>query len=72
METRQDTVNRPLVLIVALMCALAIALSGFLALGRNTPPSTVVKPFVFFQDKPGPDAPSRVNPTPDIWAGHGH
>jgi len=68
--------TRPLVLIVALLCALAIGLVGYQALGPSAgPASTIGKPFVFNQDRPGPDAPSRNRPGPvlttDPWANHG-
>jgi hypothetical protein len=70
--------TRPLVLLVALLCALAIGLAGFYTLGAKSAPSVSGGPstFTFYQDRPGPDAPSRNRPpapvTPDPWAGHGH
>jgi hypothetical protein len=69
--------TRPLVLIVALLCALAIGLSGFYALGAKSAPSVGgSSTHTFYQDRPGPDAPSRNRPlaqeSPDPWAGHGH
>jgi hypothetical protein len=70
--------TRPVVLLVALLCALAIGLAGFYTLGAKSAPtgsgshSTVT----FYQDRPGPDAPSRNQPqapeSSDPWAGHGH
>jgi hypothetical protein len=70
--------TRPLLLVIALLCALAIGLTGFYTLGAKSAPSaggghTTV---TFYQDRPGPDAPSRNRPlaqeSPDPWAGIGH
>jgi len=63
--------TRPLVLIVALLCALAIGLVGFYTLGSSAGSvNNVGKPFVFYQDRPGPDSPSRNRPA-DPWANVG-
>jgi hypothetical protein len=67
--------TRPLVLIVALLCALAIGLTGLYTLGAKSAPTTRgSSTFTFYQDRPGPDAPSRNQPqeSSDPWAGHGH
>jgi hypothetical protein len=70
--------TRPMVLLVALLCALAIGLAGFYTLGAKSAPSVSggQSTFTFYQDRPGPDAPSRNQPaplvSPDPWAGHGH
>jgi hypothetical protein len=69
--------TRPLLLVVALLCALAIGLTGFYTLGAKSAPSVGGQStFTFYQDRPGPDAPSRNRPvpsvSPDPWAGHGH
>jgi hypothetical protein len=64
--------TRPLVLIVALLCALAIGLVGVNTLGTNAAPTTR-KTVTFYQDRPGPDSPSRLRQdVPDPWMGHGH
>jgi len=70
--------TRPLILVVALLCALAIGMVGVYSLGsRSTAPSAGASTtFKYYQDRPGPDAPSRNQPqpvaSPDPWAGHGH
>lgn len=69
--------TRPLVLLVALLCALAIGLAGFYTLGAKSAPTTSgSSTFPFYQDRPGPDAPSRNQPpvqeSPDPWARIGH
>jgi hypothetical protein len=70
--------TRPLVLVVALLCALAIGLVGVYSLGsRGVPTSAGASTtFKYYSDRPGPDAPSRNRPqpveSPDPWAGHGH
>ena len=70
------TATRPLLLIVALFCALAIGLTGFYALSPATHPViSSGKPFAFYQDRPGPDSPSRNKPvlaSPDDWSVVGH
>lgn len=78
MEMRESVSRfstRPLVLVVALLCALAIGLVGIYALGSRsvTPSSGAGTTFTYYQDRPGPDAPSRNRvESPDPWAGHGH
>ncbi len=69
--------TRPLVLVVALLCALAIGLTGFYTLGAKSAPSVGGQStLTFYQDRPGPDAPSRNRPpaqeSPDPWARIGH
>lgn len=70
--------TRPLLLVVALLCALAIGLAGFYTLQAKSAPSAGAgrSTVTFYQDRPGPDAPSRNRPaapaTSDPWAGHGH
>ena len=69
--------TRPLVLVVALLCALAIGLTGLYTLGsRSAPSAGGLSTITYYQDRPGPDAPSRNRPvtqaSPDPWAGHGH
>lgn len=69
--------TRPLVLFIALLCALAIGLAGFYALGATSAPSVGGhSTLTFYQDRPGPDAASRNRPlpseAPDPWAGRGH
>lgn len=71
------TATRPLLLIVALFCALAIGLTGVYALGRQSAPTHigVTQPFAFDHEVPGENAPSRNRPapvqTPDPWANVG-
>jgi hypothetical protein len=81
METRQNLSRfstRPLVLVVALLCALAIGLVGIYSLGirGGATSAGTSTTFKYYQDRPGPDAPSRNRPQPvetaDPWAGHGH
>jgi hypothetical protein len=70
--------TRPLLLVIALLCALAIGLTGFYTLGAKSATSVGAShaTFTFYQDRPGPDAPSRNRPVPSVapdpWAGHGH
>jgi len=71
------TASRPLLLIVALFCALAIGLTGVYALRSQSaaPNVGITKPFPFVQDRPGPDSHSRNLPaavqSPDPWANVG-
>lgn len=74
-ENARRVSTRPLVLIVALLSALAIGLVGLYALESSTAPTSVGTgtPFAFYQDRPGPDSPSRNRPpSQDAWEGHGH
>jgi hypothetical protein len=69
--------TRPLLLVIAVLCALAIGLAGFYTLGAKSAPNVGGQStFTFYQDRPGPDAPSRNRPiaqeTPDPWARIGH
>ena len=69
MVLRENRIStRPLLLVVALLCALAIGLTGVYALrSQSAPPQTgVTKSFPFYQDRPGPDSPSRNRP--DAWS----
>lgn len=74
MQLQKDLVQvstRPLVLAVALLSAVAMGLAGVYAVQSNAPAPS--KTFTFYQDRPGPDSPSRVNQdAPDPWSGHGH
>ena len=80
MELKENLVGtsiRPLVLIVALLCALAIGLTGFYVLASSGPSTAgPTKPFTFVQDRPGPDSHSRNLPvqieSPNPWDGIGH
>ena len=59
------TATRPLLLIVALFCALAIGLTGVYAL-RGQPAQTrvqVTQPFAFDHEVPGPDS-AKYKPVP--------
>jgi hypothetical protein len=69
--------TRPLVLLVALLSAVAIALVAWQTLAFHTPAAVPVHTtFHFYQDRPGPDAPSRNRPipseAPDSVVGFGH
>jgi hypothetical protein len=69
--------TRPLVLLVALLSAVALALVAWQSAAYHAPASPAGQTtFHFYQDRPGPDAPSRNRPipaeSPDPWAGHGH
>jgi hypothetical protein len=71
------TATRPLLLIVALFCALAIGLTAVYVLRSQSAPTHigVTQPFAFAQDRPGPDSWSRTRPAPaqpsDPWANVG-
>ena len=54
------TASRPLLLIVALFCALAIGLTGVYALRSQSAPTHigVTQPFAFSNERPGPDSAS--------------
>jgi len=72
-ENLGRTATRPLLLIVALFCALAIGLTGVYAL-RSQSASThigVTQPFAFDHEVPGENAPPRNRPAPvqpsDPW-----
>lgn len=69
MELGQDlgrTATRPLLLIVALLCALAIGLTGVYVLRSQSAPTHigVTQPFAFDHEVPGENAPSRNRPAP--------
>jgi len=69
LELRENFVRaatRPLLLIVALFCALAIGLTGVYALRSQSAPTHigVTQPFAFNHEVPGENAPSRNQPAP--------
>ena len=80
MELRGNfgTATRPLLLIVALFCALAIGLTGVYVLRSQSAPTNpgVTQPFAFDHEVPGENAPSRNRPAPtpipDPWANVGN
>ena len=69
--------TRPLLLIVALLCALAIGLTAVYVLRSQFAPTHVgvTQPFAFDHEVPGENAPSRNRPAPvqpsDPWANVG-
>ncbi len=71
MELRDNlgrTSTRPLLLIVALFCALAIGLTGAYALRGHDTQTThlqVTQPFAFDHEVPGPDS-SKYVPKPVV------
>jgi hypothetical protein len=76
-ENVRHVSTRPLVLLVALFSAVALALVAWQTLAYQAPaPQPGQTTFHFYQDRPGPDAPSRNRTipaeSPDPWAGHGH
>jgi hypothetical protein len=76
-DTFGRTAARPLLLIVALFCALAIGLTGVYALRTQSAPTNpgVTKPFAFDHEVPGPDSASYKAvpvPTREIGWNRGH
>ena len=75
MALQKDLVRvstRPLVLAIAALSAVAMGLAGIYAVQNNSAPATS-KSFAFYQDRPGPDSPYRIqHDVPDPWSSHGH